>query len=496
MRTSFKFTLLLFIAIFTFQSCQDNDDIAPPASLEIQDFIWKGLNQYYLWQDKVPNLDENLFADQTELNTFLSGYPAPENLFDALLFKPKDRFSWIVDDYLELEKSLQGTSKNNGVDFELRRKSDNSNEVVGYVRYILPGSDAFPKDIKRGDVFYGVNGTQLTVSNYQSLLYGAAESYTLNFANLTYDSNNAPIFTPNGKSVSLTKTILDENPIFINKVIVNGTHKIGYLMYNGFYSNYDNQLNDAFGYLKAEGITDLVLDLRYNGGGSVLTSTRLASMITGTFTGQVFAKLEWNGKNSDNNTNYLFPDKIDATPINVLKMTKVYILTSKSTASASELIINGLKPYIPVVQIGDLTYGKNVASITLYDSPSFGAANRNPHHRYAMQPIVANTVNSDGFGDYLGGLEPDFLVKETIRTFGILGNSEIKMINSKEELISNEPLLDMAFAKITGRTTSTNRTSQSVSGKDFIYFTDSKSMNGQNQMHIDKLPEGFRNPLK
>ncbi|MFV8347500.1 S41 family peptidase [Flavobacterium sp. ZB4P13] len=479
MRTSFKFTLLLFIAVFTFQSCQDNDDIAPPASLEIQDFIWSGLNQYYLWQADVPNLGDDRFADQTELNTFLSGYPVPEDLFDALLFKPKDRFSWIVDDYLELEKSLQGTTKNNGVDFELRRKSDNSNEVVGYVRYILPKSDAFPKDIKRGDIFYGVNGTQLTVSNYQSLLYGATESYTLNFATLTYDSNNAPIFTPNGKAVSLTKTILDENPIFINKVIVNGTHKIGYLMYNGFYSNYDNQLNEAFGYLKSEGITDLVLDLRYNGGGSVLTSTRLASMITGTFTGKVFAKLEWNKKNSDNNTNYLFPDKIDATPINSLNRTTVYILTSKSTASASELIINGLKPYIPVVQIGGLTYGKNVASITLYDSPSFGAVKRNPNHRYAMQPIVANTVNSVGFGDYLGGLEPTFKLIEHVNTYGVLGST-------------TEPLLSAAIGKITGNA----RMIRQSQREDFKYFTDSKSMNGQNQMHIDKVPEGFRNTLK
>ncbi|TRW98906.1 S41 family peptidase [Flavobacterium gawalongense] len=489
MKKAYLLSLLFLLSVFTFQSCQDNDDVAAPANLDIQDFIWKGLNQYYLWQADVPNLADDRF-NQTELNAFLKGYPNPETLFQSLLYKPSslfpnpkdavDRFSWIVDDYLTLEQQLQGTSKNNGVDFELRRKSANSNEIFGYVHYILPKSDAFPKDIKRGDVFYGVNGTQLTVSNYQSLLYGAAESYTLNFANLTYDSNNAPIFTPNGKSLALTKTILDENPIFINKVIINGTHRIGYLMYNGFYSNYDNQLNDAFGFLKSEGVTDLVLDLRYNGGGSVLTSTRLASMITGSLTGQVFAKLKWNEKNSDKNTNYPFPDKIEATPINSLNMTKIYILTSKGTASASELIINGLKPYMPVVQIGDLTYGKNVASITLYDSPSFGTANRNPYHRYAMQPIVANTVNSAGFGDYLGGLEPTFQLIEHVNTYGVLGDQ-------------NEPLLNMAISKITGGTARTIKQSQ---GEDFKYFTDSKSMNGQNQMHIDKLPEGFRNTLK
>lgn len=125
--------------------------------------------------------------------------------------------------------------------------------------------------------FTAVNGTQLTISNYQSLLFGSNETYTLNMG-----SYNGTTIIENGKSVDLTKTVLTENPILINKVITSGSHKIGYLMYNAFYANYDSKLNEAFGTLKAEGITDLVLDLRYNGGGSVQTATRLASMITDT----------------------------------------------------------------------------------------------------------------------------------------------------------------------------------------------------------------------
>ena len=164
------------------------------------------------------------------------------------------------------------------------------------------------------------------------------------------------------KSVDLTKTPLEENPILINKVIISGSHKIGYLMYNGFYSNYDSELNDAFGALKSQGITDLVLDLRYNGGGSVLTATRLASMITGSFTGQVFAKQQWNSKvesyfesNNPDALKNFFTNKIGSTPINSVNMSKVYILTTRGSASASELVINGLKPFINVVQIGDVT---------------------------------------------------------------------------------------------------------------------------------------------
>jgi carboxyl-terminal processing protease len=483
MRTSFKFTLLLFIAVFTFQSCQDNDDIAPPASLEIQDFIWKGLNQYYLWQADVPNLDEDRFADQTELNTFLSGYPVPEELFDALRVpKTIDRFSWIVDDYLELEGTLQGTTKNNGVDFGLSKKPGSTTEVFGYVRYIIADSDASTKPIKRGDYFTAVNGTQLTLSNYESLLFGANESYTLNLADY-----NGTTIVANGKSVALTKTVLSENPILKNIVITSGSHKIGYLMYNGFYANYDTQLNDAFASLKSQGVTDLVLDLRYNGGGSVQTATRLASMITGQFKGQVFAKQQWNKKINDyfeaNNPaalyNY-FTDKIGTTAINSLNLTKVYILTSASTASASELVINGLKPHISVIQIGDVTVGKNVGSVTLYDSPTFGSENRNPNHRYAMQPIVLKIVNSNGDGDYFNGLQPDYLLKETVSTYGVLGDTA-------------EPLLSTAIGKITG----TSRMLKQKTGADFEFFKDSKSIKGiQNQMYIEKAPEGLLKALE
>ena len=491
MRTTFRFIIVFLLAAFTFQSCQDQDDVAVPNNLEINDFIWKGLNLYYLWQADVPNLSDNKFANQTQFNSFLNGYPKPENLFESLLYKPEslfpaaeavDRFSWIVDDYLVLEGELQGTTNNNGVEFGLSRKTSGSSEIFGWVRYIIPNSNASTKNIKRGDVFYGVNGTQLTISNYQSLLFGSNNDYTLNLADITNG-----VITPNGKSVALTKTILDENPILINKVIISGTHKIGYLMYNAFYSNYDTQLNDAFGTLKSQGITDLVLDLRYNGGGSIQTATRLASMITGTLTGQVFSKEQYNAKiqsyyeaNNPESLKNLFTDKMGTIPINSVNMTKIYILTSASTASASELVINGLKPYISVVQIGDVTVGKNVGSVTLYDSPTFGKEKRNPKHRYAMQPLVLKIVNGAGFGDYQSGLDPIFLLKETISTLDVLGST-------------NEPLLKTAISKITG----ISRVKQSSAGIQFDYLNDSKAANSmKNQMYLDKAPEGLLKALE
>jgi C-terminal processing protease CtpA/Prc len=482
MKILFKSLFILLLVAFTFQSCQDEDDLATPMNIEVQNFVWKGLNLYYLWQADVPNLADTKFKNQAELNTFLSGYPKPENLFDALrVDKSIDKFSWMVDDYLELEGALQGTTNNNGVEFGLSYKSSGSNEIIGWVRYIIPNSDASTKNIKRGDIFYAVNGTQLTDANYNALLFGSNNDYTLNMADI-----NGGAITPNGKTVALTKTVLDENPILVNTVITSGSKKIGYLLYNGFYSNYDTKLNEAFGTLKSQGITDLVLDLRYNGGGSVTTATRLASMITGSFTRQVFSKQQWNAKiesyyltNNPESLKDFFVDKIGTIPINSLNMTKIYILTSRSSASASELVINGLKPYMNVVQIGDVTVGKNVGSVTLYDSPTFGKDKRNPNHRYAMQPIVLKIVNSVGFGDYQSGLTPTFSLKESLSNLGVLGTS-------------TEPLLNLAIAKITG----IGKTKQPTEFVEFKFFKDTKSATGRNQMHLEKAPEGLLKALE
>lgn len=485
MRKIFQLSNILFACVFFLQGCQkDQDDIIQPSldNLEVQNFIWKGLNQYYLWQSDVPNLADNRFANQAALDVFLTNYKVPEDLFDALRVSPTiDRFSWMVDDYVTLEQSLQGTSKNNGVEFGLSYKPNSTTDVFGFVRYIIPGSDAATKDIRRGEMFTAVNGTQLTVSNYESLLFGSNDNYTLNMA----DYNGTSV-SSNGKTVTLTKTTLTENPILVKNVITVGAKKIGYLMYNGFYADFDTQLNTAFGEFKTQGITDLVLDLRYNSGGSVQTATYLASMITGQFTGKVFAKQQWNTKintyyeaNNPNRLRNFFTDKIGATAINSVNMSKIYILTTKSTASASELIINGLKPHINVVQIGDVTTGKNVGSLTLYDSPDFSATNRNTKHKYAMQPIVLKIVNSADFGDYFNGLTPTHELKETISTFGVLGDV-------------NEPLLKAAIGKITG----TGKMIPQSAGKEFEFFKDSKSKNPfSTQMYLEKAPEGLQKAL-
>ena len=464
---------MLLSTIYLLQSCEKHEDYNVPDNLRINDFVWKGLNLYYLWQPFVPYLDDERFGSQQELNGFLSGYSDPAVLFNNLLIDESlDRFSVIFSNYNTLEGLLSGTTKNNGVDYGLRYKSGSNTEIFGWVRYILPNSDASGKDIHRGDIFYAVNGESLTINNYKSLL--ANDTYTLNLAD--YDSGN---ITPNGETVTLTKTIYSENPVLISQVINSGDNKIGYMVYNGFYPNYESQLNNAFGQLKSEGVTDLILDLRYNSGGSIATASRLASMITGQFDGQLLGKEQWNAKaqahleglNQDDLINKFTAKLGNNATISSLNLMRVYVLTSRSTASASELIINCLEPYIDVIQIGDVTTGKNVGSITLYDSADFKPEGRTSRHTYAMQPIVLKIVNKDGFGDYTNGLNPDYALIEDLGNLDVLGNE-------------TEPLLSTAIGIIT----SDGRLVRQNPDKIFKHFKDLKTINRQDQMYVEQTP--------
>lgn len=222
-------------------------------------------------------------------------------------------------------------------------------------------------------------------------------------------------------------------------------------MYNGFTNEFDEDLNDAFGEFKSAGVTDLVLDLRYNPGGSVNSALLLSSMIYGTQTDQVFLKARYNQKlqsefNDADLISY-FADKTDNnTPINTLGLNKVYILATSSSASASELVINGLDPYLDVVHIGETTTGKNEFSVTFvddFDNGNIYSPNRedkiNPDNQWAIQPLIGRNENANGFSDYTSGLVPDIFLEEDLSNLGVLGNS-------------NEPLLAKAIAEITGTT--------------------------------------------
>ncbi|QCX00334.1 carboxyl-terminal protease [Aggregatimonas sangjinii] len=448
-------------------NCNTDDDVVrepagpdpdPDAQVDVQaqDFIWKALNLWYFWQQDVPNLADDRFSTSAEYTEFLQSESDPGEFFDNKLRFAEDRFTFYRADYRELVNSLSGTIPSNGLEFGLARFRD-SDDVYGYVEYVLPNTDAATKDIKRGDIFTGVNGQVLNLGNYIELLFGESTSYTLNMADLVDNT-----IIPNDKEVQLSKSVIQVNPIFLEKIIETNGRKIGYLMYNRFLNEFDGELNEVFGRFESEGITDLILDLRYNPGGRVLSAQRIASMIYGSNDSDVFSTLVYNDKYTaflnENNVdlNRYFQDsvvvldeddqKIYESELKTLNLDKVHIIALGSSASASELVINGLEPYMDVIHVGDTTTGKNEFSRTMVDDrannyiyESGRVDNINPDNSWAIQPLLGRSSNADGFFDYTEGLVQDIFLEEDLGNFGVLGDP-------------NEPLLAIALENITGAT--------------------------------------------
>jgi len=445
---------VLFLGLFVQNSCSDDAiDPEPIVSVdinnEINDFVWKGLNSEYYWQNNVPDLDNSKDNDKNSYFTYLNGYSDPEELFKSLLYKKgiEDRFSWFIDDYDVHNASFRGVSDSFGFDFGLAKTCTDCNEVIGYITYVVPNSPASDAGLKRGDIFYIFNGTELTATNYTVVNAFFTDTHiSMEFATLENG-----VIVPKNKEVSLDIREVVENPVHYSDIITDeqGT-KIGYLVYNRFRYTFHEELNSIFEEFKSQNIQELILDFRYNGGGTGITAAYLASMIYGRAnTNSVFAKLVYNSKNSNENSTYPFFDTAyiynkdgdytgqDLIISKLSSLSKLYVITTDQTASASELIINGLSPYMQVITIGTTTYGKNVGSHTVYDSPDFSSKNINPNHKNAMQPITFKVFNKLDQSDYTQGFPPDHEVIEyasQIKPFGDL----------------NEPLLMATLNIISG----------------------------------------------
>ena len=432
--------MLISLSSLVLYSCYEDIDDNGAFASEINDFVWKGMNLAYLYKDNVSDLSNNRFSSDNDYANYLNSYENPEYLFESLIYERGtiDKHSLIVNNYIELQQYFEGVSNSNGMEYGLRYIPGSNFNVYGYVRYVHPGSISDQENIQRGDIFFGVNDYSLNLENYSSLL--SLENYTVNFANYN-DNNTTDIIddsvVSNDINKDLYKVSLEKNPIFYTNIIDDSDGKSGYLMYNQFTSAYDDELNQVFANFKSNNIDNLILDLRYNSGGSVNSAILISSLITGQFTDQVFSTEQWNSEIQNywlnNDPEHLINRFLSNA--NSLNLNRVFIITSRSSASASELVINCLKPYIDVIQIGTNTYGKYQASVTLYDSPDFSLNGVNSSHTYALQPLVLKTLNSQGATDYYNGLNPDILAEESSSNLGIIGDI-------------NEPLLSLALSQI------------------------------------------------
>ena len=465
MKLKYLFNALFLTLVFVSCSRDDNNDSGSTTKPdEINNFVWKAMNSWYYWQPNVPNLADSFDDNQTTYANFLNG-KTPDKLFYSLLYQRGtiDIFSWIENNNEVVYSSkIAEVEKSGGFDIGIYPKDNTNTTAVALVNYVVPNSPAALAGLKRGDVITKVNGSPLTLNN-SDLLYNNQVTVTL--AATVQLTSTGLITTDKTSSISITQADIDENPIAYYEKKVYGTKNIGYLVFNAFKADYNDELNAAFAQMKADGINELVLDLRYNGGGSLETAVALAGMINDSYSGSPYVFLDFNNKhNSEDGFDYLsnqmntyslvnnIPEKSGTQTINSLNLTKVYVLVNFQTASASELTVQCLKKYVNVVTIGYDTVGKFVGSITLYDSPAqdyTSYANRNTKHNWQLQPITFSYYNKDK------DVNPEFITPDyEINPYSIFNN-----LTAFGDV--RDPFLKKALELITGQSFRMGNTSTS-----------------------------------
>jgi C-terminal processing protease CtpA/Prc len=422
------FTACISFCSVAFISCDENESVSKSY---VNSWILENMKAYYYWNTYIPS------------NPDMEQYP--DNFFYSLLYRYQqidgDRFSWIQENYVDLLESLSGVSSGDlGFEYTLIRYDDSN--VFGEVLYVKPGTGAEAQGVKRGNAFRTIDGTQMTVSNYSALLQKS--SMRITFADPSLAGNL--ISFENERDITITKTRYAENPIFVDSIYFIHGKKIGYLVYNFFAGDsgddsktYDKQLNTVFGKFKSAGVDNVIVDLRYNSGGSTISAMHLASMLASPLnTNDVFYKLIFNNNLTDENVDVNFSSKIRETEVNINNigdnLQKVCFITSQWSASASEMVILGLQPFMnsKIIIAGDTTVGKSYASVSFYEE-------NNPQNKWGMQPLVAKYTNGNGDLVPATGFIPNHFIKETF------------IIPKKALGDINEALLNAALSEITGQ---------------------------------------------
>ncbi len=331
-------------------------------------FVADVLDEIYYWYQFLPAVDPAEFQ-------------SPEAYLDAVRYRPLDTsFSYIAP--RASEEAFFSDSQYIGFGFSWRLTG-----TVARVMQVFPGSPALEAGLGRGHRFIEINGktiAQLLASGEIATVFGPDEiGYQVT---IVFEDRNG-----NRSRATMTKALVTIPTVSVTKVYEVDGRKVGYIFFRNFVRPSFEALDTAFTELRTVGVDELVLDLRYNGGGLVSVAQHLGGLIGGlTTAGQVFAEYFHNDKNTFLNRIIRFEDKA-----NSLSPPRLIVITTRGSASASELVINALRPFMPVIVIGDTTYGKPVGQYAI------------PFCDRVMAPVSFALRNARGEGDFFGGFAPD-----------------------------------------------------------------------------------------
>lgn len=356
----FKHSLWLALVLGALSACKKTEE--PP--LDIRAYVYANMRVNYFWNEQV---DQNL-----DPLTFPNG----QAVLDATRNTALDPWSALYENGDEILGFLT-SGQRDAFGFGFKWDQDDSLRVA----FVYNNTPAAEAGFQRGDKILKYNGTVPKRSD--GVLLGRTTTFEIR--NLAGEV----------RTVTATARPININSVLDRRVISHEGKKVGYLLFNNFIQTSVAELDEAFSFLKGQQINELILDLRYNPGGLVSTAQHLAGLLApSNAIGQVFLREVFNNNNSGLNRDFRFEEK--ANGISGLGLQRIFIITTGSTASASETIINGLKPFTQVILIGERSTGKNVGSSVL------------THLGYAFLPITFQSQNAQGNADYFGGFAPDF----------------------------------------------------------------------------------------
>ena len=427
MKRLLLFSFGLFVSLGFFTQCSDDPTGVGSEYLEVNSWIRNQMSNYYYWNFVVPRM--------------APGNLAPEQFFEEILYTT-DEFSYMTDDAETLLNELSGSQYSSGFSPAILSFSD-QDQLFMVVKYVYPGSPAQLAGLQRGDIILSVNGQTLNSANYQELLQiNGTVSYGLGSYSLDEVTQQVNI-TDLDSVISVQKDILQLDPVITTKVIETGGKRIGYLFYAQFIDGtadlFINGLNEQLAELKAQQIDELVIDLRYNPGGRITAASQFANALVPLESAQnkdIFVEFEYNSllENFYQNTDGVDSENLflrfQEGPVS-MGLERIYVLTTNQTASASELLIHGLKPYMEVITVGSNTLGKYYGSFVI--TGTF----QSPPVYYAILPVTLKYLNADQESDFIDGLEARIGASENILSPKPLGDP-------------TDPLLEAAISDILG----------------------------------------------
>ncbi len=366
--------MLFFSILFFSVSCEEEQTISDEQAAK--NAVKEIMEEWYYWYEKMPEVKINDYQDVYYL-------------LNAMMYTEKDVWSFIMpyDEFIQYysEASYEGY----GFGF----KEDENNNV--FITFVFKDSPLYAKGVRRGWQLIELDDELVTDLTTASQLLSATVQSTFAF------------IRPQGDTVSYSfqKKTITQNTVLHSEIIDTMGTKIGYMVLQSFVTPTLEEVDDVFQDFSAKGIDEMILDLRYNGGGDASVASYLASSIIDQDSeGDLFVKYQYNDKKHEYNEEINFEKSAYK-----LNLDRLMVITMEGTASASEMIVKGLEPYINVKLVGHKTHGKPVG-MNVFDLQEYG---------YAFAPVTFKIVNNSGDGDYFNGIPVDATINDDItRQFG------------------------------------------------------------------------------